>query len=376
MANGQWLIAKKGMWRKIVRIAGFLLAVALIVAYICYASTLAQQRGNTQRVERVVISLPDSTEFSRFTSVSEIRKHLHDGRFELENVVADSIDAVQISQYIMQYGFVRDVDVYTTYSGELHIDIRQHKPLMRLLCGGYNSYITCDGDIFRSPRGGAYYAAVVTGNYKPMFKVDFEGRLRADFDAAIAHEDEKLVKVCRAIADAEQEHRRCKSAIEELEESKKRQLFERLFKRDKEYEMRLVGVNVEIDKHKKLQGEIATRISLLKKDRCGVEYRKKKIEKRYDDFANLINFVSEIEQDSFWGSEIVQYVADTTSLGEITLRLVPRSGEFMVEFGTLAEREAKLSKLQEYYDKGLSQFGWNRYKKVDLRYKKQIICTE
>lgn len=352
------------------------MAVALIVAYICYASNLAQQRADTQRVERVVIALPDSTELCRFTSVSQIRQHLHDGQFELENVVADSIDAVKISQYIMQYGFVRDVDVYTTYSGELHIDIRQHQPLMRLLCGGYNSYITCEGDIFRSPRGGAYYAPVVTGSYRPIFKSDFEGGLMDDFAASMAREDEHLAKVYKAIADTEQEQRRCKSEIEELKKSKQKRIFERLFKRDKEYDMRVAGINLEIEKQKRLQEDVASRLSLLKNKKLGVECRKKKIEKRYDDFANLINFVSQMEQDSFWGSEIVQYVADTTSLGEISLRLVPRSGEFVVEFGTLAEREEKLSKLQKYYDNGLSQFGWNRYKTVDLRYKKQIICTE
>ena len=364
------------MWRKIVRVVGFLLAVALIVAYICYASNLAQRNRSTQRVEQVVISLPDSADLCRFTSVPQMRNYLNNGKFALENVVVDSIDAVTISEHIMKCGFVRDVDVYTTYSGELHIDIRQHKPLVRLLCGGYNSYITGEGDIFHSPRGGAYYAPVITGCYKPMFKTDFEGRLLTNFEYLMALEDEKLAAVCNAIAVAKQEKRRCNARIDELKKSRKKGVFERLFGSEEEYKLRLVGIKMEIDKQVKTEAEIASRLLLLNKDKHKVESRKKKIEKRYDDFANLINFVSQIEHDSFWGSEIVQYVADTTSLGEISLRLIPRSGDFIVEFGRLADREEKLSKLQKYYDEGLSQFGWDRYKKVDLRYKKQIICTE
>ena len=364
------------MWRKILRVVSFVMAVALIAAYICYASHLAQQRGSIQRVERVEIALYDSTELCQFTSVSQIRKHLRNGQFELENVLADSIDAVKISQYIMQCGFVRDADVYTTYSGELYIDIRQHQPLMRLLCGGYNSYVTCEGDIFRSPRGGAYYAPVVTGSYKPVFKSDFEGGLWDDFDASIAREDEKLSKVCNAIANTEQEHRRCKLEISEQKKSKRKTIFERLFKSDEEHKMRVAVVDIEIRKLKRQQEDIVSRLSSLKKEKLGIECRKKKIEKRYDDFANMINFVSQIKEHSFWSAEIVQFVADVTTTGAISLRLVPRSGDFIIVFGTLDNSEEKLSKLQRFYDKGLSSIGWNEFKKIDVRYDKQVICTK
>ena len=69
-------------------------------------------------------------------------------------------------------------------------------------------------------------------------------------------------------------------------------------------------------------------------------------------------------------------MADTTTSGEIALRLVPRSGDFIIEFGTLEEREAKLAKLQRFYDKGLSRIGWEHYKTIDVRYDKQVICTK
>ena len=107
-----------------------------------------------------------------------------------------------------------------------------------------------------------------------------------------------------------------------------------------------------------------------------MQKRQKKLNERYNDFTNLINFVTKVEEDSFWGAEIVQFVADTISTGEISLRLIPRSGDFIIEFGTLADGEHKLEKLQEFYDKGLSRMGWDRFRIVDVRYDKQVICTE
>ena len=115
---------------------------------------------------------------------------------------------------------------------------------------------------------------------------------------------------------------------------------------------------------------------LLERQQQGIEMRKKKLQERRNDFANLINFVSLLGNDSFWSAEIVQFVADTTSMGEISLRLVPRSGDFIIEFGTLADSSEKLRKLGDFYDEGLSRMGWNLYKTIDVRYNKQVICTK
>ena len=100
------------------------------------------------------------------------------------------------------------------------------------------------------------------------------------------------------------------------------------------------------------------------------------MQKKYDDFVNLINFVTEVDNDSVWSAEVVQFVADTTSLGAISLRLVPRSGDFIIEFGTIDNGAEKLAKLEHFYEAGLSHIGWDKYRVVDVRYNKQVICTE
>jgi cell division protein FtsQ len=83
-----------------------------------------------------------------------------------------------------------------------------------------------------------------------------------------------------------------------------------------------------------------------------------------------------VNKDPFWSAEVVQIVADTTYLGEISLRMIPRSGNFEIEFGILDKCDKKLAKLHKFYEKGLPYVGWERYKVVDVRYDKQIICRE
>ena len=47
-----------------------------------------------------------------------------------------------------------------------------------------------------------------------------------------------------------------------------------------------------------------------------------------------------------------------------------------IEFGTLSERDVKLTKLRKFYDNGLSHIGHIYYKSIDVRFDKQVICTK
>ncbi|MBE6212261.1 MAG: hypothetical protein E7129_03885 [Rikenellaceae bacterium] len=360
------------MWRKLLRILGFLIGWGVILAYILYASHLAQEHHAEQRVEEVVVSISDSTATQLFATSEQIHRQLQRGGFRIENKMADSVDAVKISDYIARNGFVRDVDAYVTYSGKLYVDVKQHEPIVRLLCGGENSYITPEGVVFRSPQGSAYYTAVVTGTYRPIFVRNYEGDISSRYASMLAKEEDKLTELGRAFAEVKSERSACLSRRSELRKKSKQGVFES----KENHQQRKVGIGAELAKCDDKLKQLAGRKASLEKRKQGVEKRKKKLEKKYDDFLNLINFVTKVEEDSFWSAEVVQFIADTTSMGEINMRLVPRSGDFVIEFGTLADSDEKLKKLQTFYDDGLAHMGWNQYKIVDVRYNKQVICTE
>ena len=360
------------MWCKIGRVLGVIFGCGVIFAYIYYTSILAEKHRIEQSVEEVKISLSDSTAFSQFTTTEQVRKQLKRKGLTFENRKIDSVDVSAISDYISRKGYVKGVDAYVTYSGTLYIDVHHHDPILRMLCGGANSYVTCEGYVFRAPRGSSYYSAVVTGGYRPFVGLSFEGRAVALRDSLLRKEDKKLDDIASKYSALKVKRSECKAELDRLKKRRK----QRIWERDDNYLHRKVGVDVSIAEHNATLGQIERRQATLEAERVKIEKRKKRLHEKYDDFANLIDFVTKIEEDAFWGAEVVQFVADTLSTGEITLRLVPRSGNFIIEFGTLAESEAKLDKLQEFYDKGLSRMGWDRFRIVDVRYDKQVICTE
>ena len=360
------------MWRKIGRVVGAILGWGAILAYILYASHLAQEHRANQKVEKVVVSMPDSTELHRFASSEQMHKHLQKSGLKIENRLVDSVDAVKIAEYIARNGFVRDADVYVTYSGEVHVDIRQHQPMLRLLCGELNSYITEDLDVFCSPSGAAYYALVLTGSYSPRFPRNYEGNVVEYYNNLITKENEKLAKIGEEFALLKRKQSECSERRKDLRKDCKKPKW----RSEENHKQMLVGLTLEIKKCDEELSALKARREQLNKDRQVVDERKKKLYKESSDFANLINFVSEVSKDSFWSAEVVQIVADTTSKGEISLRLIPRSGNFVIEFGTLAQQTEKLDKLRKFYDDGLAHTGWERYKVVDVRYDKQVICTE
>lgn len=360
------------MWRKILRVIGALIGWGVVFAYIFYASNLAMEHRRQQKVSEVVIVMSDSTETEQFASSGQIYRQLKSAGLKMEGEMVDSVDVTKIVERILRNGFVRDVDAYVTYSGEMHIDVKQHQPVVRLLCGGVDSYITEEGEIFRSPRGSAYYISIVTGGYRPMFSSTYEGTIASHYLSAIAKEDEQLTALGEEFSALKRERAKCREDLSGLKKSERRRFLES----KESHEQRLVGVKQQQQECRKKLAKIDSRREALNRSKERVEVRKKKLQKKYDDFANLINFVTKVGEESFWSSEVVQFVADTISNGEITLRLVPRSGNFIIEFGTLEEAQAKLDKLEEFYDNGLSHLGWDRYKTIDVRYKKQVICTE
>jgi cell division septal protein FtsQ len=339
------------MWRKIARVSGYMFAVALVIAYMCCASNLARKHRANQRVEKIIISLPDNSDMLNFTSAAEIIQDLEQNGFKVNNSSIGSIDAAAISKHIARLGYVKDVNAYVTYKGELYIDVRQHKPVLRLLSGGLNSYVSADGHIFRVPEQSVCYTPVVTGSYQPLFPCDYEGKVSSYYSELIGKEERTITELDNKL-----------SALNK----KKKKVLEKLSKAGRS----------KVDKYRDQLASLSSQEEALQEEKQKFENRKKKLQKKRTDFANLTNFVSEVGKDSFWSAEIVQCVADTTNTGEISLSLIPRSGDFVITFGTLDNRTEKLAKLQKFYDKGLAHVGWNRYKTVDVRYDKQIICKE
>lgn len=360
------------MLRRVLSIVVMVLAWCVIIAYMLYASHLAKRERSEQLVQEVVVTIVDSTATRQFSSSADILRKLKSAGFRFEKQPIESVDVVSATNYLLKSGYISDVDMYVTSSGRMVVDIDQHEPFVRFMATGYNSYITTEGHIFRAPRGSAYHTAVITGNLRPLFAPGYEGSIESHYRGVMEEQNHRLQQLASERSKLRHEERKCVERIKELKNSRRRKFFEK----KSNYEQRLKGVEMSIVESAAQSRKFRAQRQGVERKQMEVESKRQRLAQRYNDFCALMDFVTETESDDFWGAEIVQYVADTTSQGEICLRLIPRSGDFTIEFGTLATAADKLDKLHKFYDDGLSNMGWERFSKIDVRYNNQVICTE
>jgi cell division protein FtsQ len=88
--------------------------------------------------------------------------------------------------------------------------------------------------------------------------------------------------------------------------------------------------------------------------------------------SQIYEFARFVIDDDFWNAQITQVYVN----GPNDIELIPRVGSQVILIGNLDDFEKKLEKLKLFYEKALPAEGWNKYKKINLKYSNQIICTK
>ena len=86
----------------------------------------------------------------------------------------------------------------------------------------------------------------------------------------------------------------------------------------------------------------------------------------------LLDVVRAIDRSEFWKAQVEQI--NVTREGEI--QLVPRVGDHLLILGPADNVESKLSRLMNFYEKGLDNIGWNKYRSVSVAYENQVVCKK
>lgn len=86
----------------------------------------------------------------------------------------------------------------------------------------------------------------------------------------------------------------------------------------------------------------------------------------------IYDFAIFLQKNDFWNSQIDQI--NVLPNGDI--ELIPRVGDHYIILGKIENYKENLEKLKVFYEKGLNKVGWNRYSKVNLKFKNQIVCTK
>ncbi len=79
-----------------------------------------------------------------------------------------------------------------------------------------------------------------------------------------------------------------------------------------------------------------------------------------------------IMADDFWRNQIEQIHV----LPDSTIEMVPRVGEHIIYIGRPIGVTKKLERLRKFYRYGLSQAGWNKYKRISVEFNNQIVCKK
>lgn len=92
-------------------------------------------------------------------------------------------------------------------------------------------------------------------------------------------------------------------------------------------------------------------------------------EKMIYDAFQLVKFICKNE---FWSSQIVQiYVND-----KYDFEIIPRVGPHIIEFGNIMYYAEKFDKLETFYLEYLNKTDWNKYTRINVKFKNQVICTK
>lgn len=95
-------------------------------------------------------------------------------------------------------------------------------------------------------------------------------------------------------------------------------------------------------------------------------------DRKYKEWGDVLKLAGFIKSDKFLNSQFVQIYFN----GDGDFELIPRVGAHQIIFGDVLDADKKFEKLRIFYEEGLKYEGWNKYEKINLKYKNQIICTK
>lgn len=85
---------------------------------------------------------------------------------------------------------------------------------------------------------------------------------------------------------------------------------------------------------------------------------------------SLLNLLRHIRKSDLWRAQIAEIAVDRT--GNVTLW--PQVGNYKIEFGSADNVETKFKKVKLFYTQIAPQKGWDRYHRVSVQYRNQLVC--
>lgn len=362
------------MLKRVATYIGYgLLWLLLIVVVVC-AERLVAKNEKEQLVTTTEITIEGGGS-NPMINADAVSWWLKEHNAHPEGCVLEKLDIATIESVVSSHNAVDRANVSVTYDGCVEIDIEQREPVARLRITGYDMYLSRDGYMIPAEGLSPVHVPVITGDYKPLFGKRYVGYAQdvtrdtiAVLEDSIQRLEDAKVPHYNAITANNQALREVRRSSPKKTILQSKEVYEILKAEFQERYGRAVEAHSQTDRN------IRSEIAKLERKQEELRLVKYNIEQQDREFRALRNFVLSISNDSFWSAEVVQVVATGGGAKPMQIAIIPRSGRFTVDLGTMENLNKKLKTLRRFYDNGLSNVGWNKYRSISLRYDGQVVC--
>ena len=362
------------MLKRVGKYIGFVALWALVIAVVVWANSLSAEHNATTAIRSTKIAITGGS------NTPLIDNRLIEEWLALHNLTPDGhpldkTDIATIEATLAEHSAVEKANVYTTYDGHVNIDIRQREPIARLRFTDYDMYLTKEGYLLPATDGYSVHVPVITGDYRPLFDPTFMGYITdmvadtiALLDGRIEELEESKIPHFEALKDNNAR----------LREVTRMNVKRGIFTSDEEAEILAAALKQRKSEaranHSAVERSIKSDIAAIESAIGDIRHKQKEIRIIESELDSLIAFLIAVGKSDFWSAEVVQLVATGGEGKPLQLSMIPRSGRLVVDLGTTERLREKLDDLLLFYHKGLDNIGWDKYRKISLRYDGQVVC--
>jgi cell division protein FtsQ len=257
-----------------------ILFLVSLIAYMVTVSGFISSKEKMQKIKALKIRIVDSAE-NQFIRSAEIRLMLDQKKYNLLGKESCGVDLEEIERSLKTRQIINQAEVFITEPGELHIEISQKTPLVRIFNRyGQGYYLDREGNVIPLSQNFSPFVIVANGFIAEPFTIS-------------------------------------------------------------------KTMNINEVRHDSLPRSLHT----------------------VYDVYRLAEFIT---NDDFWNSQIEQIYVNNN----FEFELIPRVGSNIIELGRVEDLNEKFENLKILYLRGFNNLGWNKYEKISLKYKNQVVCTK
>jgi cell division protein FtsQ len=257
-----------------------ILFLVSLIAYMVTVSGFISSKEKMQKIKALKIRIVDSAE-NQFIRSAEIRLMLDQKKYNLLGKESCGVDLEEIERSLKTRQIINQAEVFITEPGELHIEISQKTPLVRIFNRyGQGYYLDREGNVIPLSQNFSPFVIVANGFIAEPFTIS-------------------------------------------------------------------KTMNINEVRHDSLPRSLHT----------------------IYDVYRLAEFIT---NDDFWNSQIEQIYVNNN----FEFELIPRVGSNIIELGRVEDLNEKFENLKILYLRGFNNLGWNKYEKISLKYKNQVVCTK